>query len=302
MRAGFAEYCNELLARVRSAGWEEREQREIPYGRQWRLTRRTTESAVLNAYYGKKGFSFFAAGASAEQLSEELGVARPIATAVPQGVGLDPFGLGFPRAGGDESGKGDYFGPLVAAIYHVDESHAQELLRWGIADCKRLSDAQVERLAGKLEDTGRGAVVALAPPHYNERYAQHGNINLLLGELYAECWRDLVARQRAPTPVLLIDQFTPAKARLSKALKLGHGTRLELQTKGERDVAVAAASVLARAAFLRGLREQGVEFGAALPAGSGTPVSRAIRNFARDFGPQQLGQVAKLHFSLTPLA
>jgi ribonuclease HIII len=122
----------------------------------------------------------------------------------------------------------------------------------------------------------------------------------LLGELYAECWRDLAPRLAAPVPVVLIDQFTPAKARLAKALALPRGTRLELRTKGERDVAVAAASVLARAAFVRGLREQGQPFGTELPPGSGSPVSKAIRQFVRDFGREQLGAVAKLHFSLTP--
>ncbi|MBL8898071.1 MAG: ribonuclease HIII [Planctomycetes bacterium] len=295
----FASYCAALLERVRGAGWEEREQREIAYGRQWRLARRTTESAVLNAYHGKKGFTFVVAGPSAAQLAEDLGQALPTSDGEIR-ASVDPFELGGVRVGGDESGKGDYFGPLVAALYHVDEEHSRELVRWGIADCKQLSDPQVERLAGKLEETGRGAVVSLAPPHYNARYAATGNINVLLGELYAECWRALAPRLAAPPPIVLIDQFTPAAARLAKALALPRGTRLELRTKGERDVAVAAASVLARAAFVQGLREQGQPFGTELPAGSGGPVSRAIKEFARSFGPAALGEVAKLHFSLTP--
>jgi ribonuclease HIII len=297
----FASYCAALIERVRAAGWEEREQREIPYGRQWRLARRSTENAVLNAYHGKKGCSFVVAGPSAAHLAEDLGTELPAsgASGAPR-ASIDPFALGPTRVGGDESGKGDYFGPLVAALYHVDEAHARELVSWGIADCKQLSDPQVERLAGKLEDTGRGAVVSLAPPHYNARYAAVGNINVLLGELYAECWRALAPRFDAPPPVVLIDQFTPAAARLAKALALPRGTRLELRTKGERDVAVAAASVLARAAFVRGLREQGQPFGTDLPAGSGSPVSRAIKDFVRAFGPAPLAEVAKLHFSLTP--
>ncbi len=300
MSSTFASYCEDLLRRARDAGWEEREQREIPYGRQWRLGRGSTENAVLNAYHGKKGLSFVAAGPGGPRLAEDLGRPQAPPSAAGAAVSADPFELGANRVGGDESGKGDYFGPLVAALYHVDASHAEELLRWGIADCKQLSDAQVERLAGKLEATERGAVAILAPPRYNERYAAVGNINVLLGELYGECWRALAPRLRGPVPVLLIDQFTPAQARLAKALALPRGTRLEMRTKGERDVAVAAASVLARAAFVRGLREQGQPFGAELPAGAGAPVSRAIRAFARDFGPTQLGEVAKLHFSLTP--
>ena len=43
-----------------------------------------------------------------------------------------------PHIGTDESGKGDFFGPLVIAGVLVDEKNAQHFLNLGIKDSKKL--------------------------------------------------------------------------------------------------------------------------------------------------------------------
>ena len=47
---------------------------------------------------------------------------------------------GLARIGLDESGKGDYFGPLVVGAVYVDESTEAKLIRMGVRDSKRVAE------------------------------------------------------------------------------------------------------------------------------------------------------------------
>lgn len=309
--ADFQSYCAELLAKAKAAGFNVLAERKLDYGRQYELADGGGAKATLSCYHGKKGFSFVAGGKHGAILGEALG-GGAAAKAAPAGAQLDPFTLGFPRIGGDESGKGDFFGPLVVAAYYVEEKGAQELLNLGVADCKTLTDAAVERLAGllepgKLTKCGLGHVIALMPRDYNPRYADVGNLNLLLSQLHGECVNELMLRLdqvkkrltkrgNVGPGAVLIDQFATNTSALATALNLPPGCKLVTRTGGEADVACAAASVLARAEFLRGLRTLEAEYGQELPPGAGTPTIKAAKDFKRAFGVPELGKVAKTHF------
>lgn len=307
----FQSYCAELLNKAKAGGFSVLAERRLDYGRQFELADGGGAKATLSCYRGKKGFSFVVGGRHAAVLGEALGGGVP-AKAVPSGAQLDPFGLGFPRIGGDESGKGDFFGPLCVAAYYVEEKGARELLDMGVADCKTLPDAAVERLAGllepgKLTKCGIGHAIALMPRDYNPRYASVGNLNLLLSQLHGECVNELmlrldgikkrlVKRGAAGVAAVLIDQFATNTSSLAGALNLPAGCKLVTRTGGEADIACAAASVLARAEFLRGLRALEAEYGQELPPGAGPPTVKAAREFKRAFGAGELAKVAKTHF------
>ena len=309
--ADFPAYCAELLAKAKAAGFNVLAERKLEYGRQFELADGGGAKASLSCYHGKKGFTFVLGGKHAAILGQALGGGVP-AKAAPGGAQLDPFSLGFPRIGGDESGKGDFFGPLVVAAYYVEEKGAQALIEMGVADCKTLSDAAVERLAGllepgKLTKCGMGHVLALMPGDYNPRYADVGNLNLLLSQLHGECVNELmlkldqvkkrlVRRGNTPLSAVLIDQFATNTTALSTALNLPPGCKLITRTGGEADVACAAASVLARAEFLRALRTLGAEYGQDLAPGAGPPTIKAAREFKKAFGLAELAKVAKTHF------
>ncbi|MDA1195403.1 MAG: ribonuclease HIII, partial [Planctomycetota bacterium] len=203
---------------------------------------------------------------------------------------------GLPRIGADESGKGDWFGPLVTAAYRLEEGDVEALRALGVNDSKVLADSASARIAGQLDERGGGEVEVLMPLDYNPRYARLRNVNLLLSEMHGACIRRLHERT-GPVPVVIVDQFSPRTAVLERDAHLPAGCRLVTRTKGEADLAVAAASILARAAFVDGLRELSNEFGMTLPPGAGTPVLVAGRAFVRTFGRDALAHVAKLHFA-----
>ena len=292
----FRAYADDLVKRARAAGWEVMDEKALPYGRQYRM-QRGSAAAVLSCYHGKKGFSFVPGGKAGSELAGDLGGRAPARAGSPGSASSeDPFDLGTPRIGADESGKGDYFGPLVTAAWRLEPGEAEELRALRVTDSKALADGTIERIAGRLEDLGRGEVEVLMPREYNPRYAEIRNINTLLSAMHGACIRRLHERTGAVDAVI-VDQYTPRVDPLARAAHLPPGCRLVTRTKGEADPAVAAASILARAAFVRGLRELSGEFGMTLPPGAGSPVLKAGRAFVQTFGREALRDVAKLHFA-----
>ena len=201
----------------------------------------------------------------------------------------------------DESGKGDFFGPLVIAAAYVDEQLAPEFQRLNVRDSKTItSDRVAEQMGADLRRLlgSRCSVIAIGPRAYNRLYAGFQNVNRLLAWGHARAIENLLEVIPA-CPRALSDQFGP-KFRIESALKArGVTIKLEQRHKAESDPAVAAASVLARAGFLRGLRELGAKIGVELPKGASDRVQVAARQVIALRGPAALGDVAKLHFKTT---
>ena len=203
-----------------------------------------------------------------------------------------------PVAGSDESGKGDYFGPLVVAAVVAEPSQVDELLRAGVKDGKKLSDGAIKRAAFAVRNVCPCSVRALSPVEYNERHAEEGNVALFLSTLHAEAIAEVVSAADRCERVV-IDQFTFSE-RLETALKLqGIDLPVEIRPRAEDNPAVAAASVLARAEFLVGLSELGYEQGIELPKGASAKVEQVAREIYQAGGMEALRSVAKIHFKTT---
>lgn len=201
-------------------------------------------------------------------------------------------------AGSDESGKGDYFGSLVVAAVYVEPDQVDALAAAGTRDCKSMSENSVMRAAVAIRQICKHEVLSLSPQEYNERWAETGNVAILLSDMHAQALAAVVPD--AETPVV-IDQFT-TEGRLHKALA-DHGVENppEIRHRAEDNIAVAAASVLARAEFLIQLKELGNEYGIAnLPKGAGPAAEGCARRLFQDFGGMEvLRRLTKTHFKTT---
>lgn len=199
--------------------------------------------------------------------------------------------------GTDESGKGDYFGPLVIAgvkVYAGEEDHLRSL---GVRDSKRMADSSVLALGPQIADEFESAVVVIGPERYNDLYGTMKNLNRLLAWGHARVIENIL--EKSPSPRAVTDQFGDAKYVQSALLKKGRKITLEQRPKAESDAAVAAASVLARAEFLRRLERLSKEIGHPLPKGASMEVISAGRVLVRAHGEEILRKVAKLHFKTT---
>src|SRR5438876_9580777 len=200
--------------------------------------------------------------------------------------------------GVDESGKGDFFGPLVIAGVYVDRGIARKLLDAGVQDSKRIgSDARMRALAQIIRKTANGLVetVLIGPQKYNELYQKFGNLNKLLGWGHARVIENLLAK-KPDCSRALSDQFADAHVVEQSLLRHGRKIDIEQRTKAESDIAVAAASILAREAFIRWLERQGKELGLRLERGVSANVKEAAKKLVEMKGPQVLRGLAKVHF------
>ncbi len=206
-----------------------------------------------------------------------------------------------PHFGIDESGKGDYFGPLVIAGVFTDAVIARHLMEAGVMDSKRVtSAARIRQLAAVIRATPgcRAEVISIGPERYNALYESFGNLNRLLAWGHAKVIANLAAAV-PDCPRALSDQFARPEV-LQRALRQQHiEITLDQRTKGESDLAVAAASVIARERFVDWMDKTSEACGIRLPLGASDAVTEAARELVRQRGPEALGKAAKLHFRTT---
>jgi ribonuclease HIII len=203
-----------------------------------------------------------------------------------------------PHFGVDESGKGDFFGPLVIAGCYTDRGITRKLMEAGIQDSKKIgSDQRIRDLADIIKRT-QGAVhsvIVIGPERYNQLYGKFKNLNRLLAWGHARVIENLL-EIRPDCPRALSDQFANPALIKRALLEKGRGIQLDQRTKAESDVAVAAASILAREAFIDGLRMRGREFQQELPRGASAQVKQVARALVAKHGAEVLDRVAKTHF------
>ncbi len=200
--------------------------------------------------------------------------------------------------GVDESGKGDYFGPLVIAAVCVDEETAGMLRASGVRDSKRLSDRTILDLAQDIPGLCRTSVVAIGPAKYNELYGKFKNLNKLLGWGHARAIENLL-EAGCPATRAISDQFGDERFIKDALMRKGQTIELQQRPRAEEDVAVAAASVVARAEFVRRLDRLSQEAGLVLPKGASNLVDAAAKRLVRVKGEQALSTFAKVHFKTT---
>lgn len=288
------------------------------HGELWRYAlRRKSSDALVTMWTSGKGRITGSAPAFDEVLAllgaAQEGLANVDVAAEPKRKG--PVGASNPTdlptegpwIGTDESGKGDYFGPLVSAAVFADDDVAERLRAIGVQDSKQLSDKRVRALAPAVRETvgnGRYKVTPINPARYNKLYSEFKtegkNLNSLLAWGHTRSIEDLLGGGLRPR-YAIVDQFADARYIKERLMAEARQSNLEVFQfpKAEADLAVAAASILAREAFLDWLERTSAKLGVTLPKGASPQVVEAAKRIAASGGRQSLAEVAKLHFKTT---
>jgi ribonuclease HIII len=202
------------------------------------------------------------------------------------------------HAGMDESGKGDFFGPVIAATVVADPPAIEAWVKAGVKDSKKIADPQIIRLEKIIRET-KGAVSRTCfcgMGRYNDIMGRpHANLNKLLAWQHATALSQALGVKKVAWG--LLDQFTEQPLVQKELAKLGvGGFELRMRTKAEEDPVVAAASVIARAEYLRQMHALSLRFGGKLQKGASSLVKEQAAEIIRKFGARALGEFAKLHF------
>lgn len=294
-------YLSHLAPLLQTRGMEILLQQEIAWGLQIKV-RRGSDRATINIYYSdKKGLSRVLSAPQNSGLKQELELLL-------LGEKEENAYAGFHNwhrwIGSDECGKGDYFGPLVVSAFFVSKEQVPTLKEMGVQDSKHLNDPRIINIAKSiyLKFPNQAACIVLRPRKYNDLIAdfarQKLNLNDLLAWLHERVILELYSAHN-DSEGSVVDQFSRSqkvKNRLKKKLpKLNVIER----PSGERDIAVAAASILARYQFLeaRAVLERRHRF--SFPKGAGPSVVQAGREFLKLHPAMLLPDVAKVHFKTT---
>lgn len=198
------------------------------------------------------------------------------------------------RLGVDEAGKGDFFGPLCIASVYGQGDDIKKMAELGIKDSKNLSDAVVLKLAEQIKKQFIHEVIRISPSKYNEMYASFGNLNSLLAWGHATAI-EMVSKKSGCSNVV-VDKFAHEHVVERAVARKKLQVTLTQKVRAEEDLVVASASILARAAFLDGMRKLSLECGFELPKGASEKVKEAARRAVATFGKEVLPKICKTHF------
>jgi ribonuclease HIII len=199
-----------------------------------------------------------------------------------------------PHIGTDESGKGDFFGPLVTAGVFVNEKNRKLFEDLGIRDSKTLKDDKIIKMALEIQKNSAFSVIAISNKKYNELYNKFKNLNKLLAWSHASVIENIL--EKTDCKMALSDKFGD-ESLIKNALKTkGKQIILEQRVRGESDIAVAAASVLARATFVNKMQSMEKFYGLEFSKGCNDTVKSQAKNFISKYGKDRLNEVCKMHF------
>ncbi|MBN1915175.1 MAG: ribonuclease HIII [Parachlamydiales bacterium] len=202
-----------------------------------------------------------------------------------------------PHIGSDEAGKGDFFGPLCVAALYADSDGIKNLLQLGVQDSKRLSDSSVIKMAQSLKKSYSFSIVRLFPEKYNQLYLQFKNLNSLLSWAHTTVIEELYRKTGCKN--VLVDQFAQENLLASFIARKKIPIALQQKVRGEEDLVVAAASILARASFIDGLEQLSQQYMVPLLKGASDKVIEQGKLLVAKMGPEILEKIGKIHFKTT---
>jgi ribonuclease HIII len=252
------------------------------------------EKISLHVFFGKKGNKILLQGNKDLKLYKKVNDLifgeKFISDDKPE---LEPS---YPYIGTDESGKGDYFGPLVIAGAYLTPDSGKYLKSLGIRDSKELSDSQIKQLAAEIKIVNEIVfdVVLISPEKYNQLYEKMGNLNRLMGWAHARVIENLLGKCDASE--VISDKFGGEKIILDALQQRGRSINLTQLTKAEKFTAVAAASILAREAVNKWFNNQSKKYKLKIPKGSSSEVESTAKNILEKYGEEELNRLVKLHF------
>ncbi|MFH1196241.1 MAG: ribonuclease HIII [bacterium] len=245
----------------------------------------------IQVYFGKNGVKIVLQG------NPESKIYDSVNTLISGDMKLN-FGESDPEEpdeyiGTDESGKGDYFGPLVTSAVYINPQIKAELLKLNVRDSKELFDNQIDFIAEKMKSI-KGVVydtIVITPQKYNALYEKFGNLNKLLNWAHSKCIENIFEKTKCKS--VISDKFS--KEVLQASIKLSGKIQITQIHKAEKYTAVAAASILARSEFNKWFYIKKRE-GFDLQKGASDLVIQKAREIVKKHGQNSLLELAKLHF------
>lgn len=228
----------------------------------------------------------------AAEINNIIGINNTVQNKAEENLLIDTNGEKY--IGTDESGKGDFFGPLVIAAVQSDGVNSQKFLDLGIKDSKKLDDNRILKMAGFIKANAIHSVVVINPQKYNELYSKFNNLNKLLAWGHARAIENVL--EKSPCKYALADKFGDESLIKNALMTKGKNIELKQSVRAEADIIVAAASVLARAEFVKRMQELSNRYEINFAKGASSLVKEQAKDFIKKYSYERLNEAAKMHF------
>ncbi|CEG23192.1 Ribonuclease HIII [Planococcus massiliensis] len=267
-----------------------------------RFTAKLTDTVVTVYTSGKAMFQ----GAGAEREAVRWGEAEAAKTVAAKGDQLPPNFAKLSVLGSDETGTGDFFGPITVAACYVPADKVALAHELGVKDSKQLTDDWMRRVAPDLKAAFAHSVLTLKNEKYNRVQEQGWSQGKIKALMHNQALKHVLRKMAPEKPdAILIDQFAE-RGIYYKHIKDEKEIIQEnvlFSTKAEGlHVSVACASIIARVAFLEEMDRMSRETGIALPKGAGKIVDEAAAKILLKHGESYLKNITKAHFANTKKA
>ncbi|MFA5879269.1 MAG: ribonuclease HIII [Candidatus Margulisiibacteriota bacterium] len=271
---------------------------EINYGLQFEV-KKINQKGIIRIYESKKGVKLdFSQIKDKEFLDliinfldfNDKKIAVDLKTATKNLTLAEPLEL----IGIDESGKGDFFGPLVIAACFTNNETANILKERGVLDSKRLTEVQIIKYAKQIHDLCPYAVLVINPKKYNDLHKKYHNINEILAHSHINVLEKVMSK--VDCKIALSDQFANENLLLSKLKEKNITVNLIQRPRAENHPAVAAASILARFQFITEITKLREKYHFSFALGASDRVKNQVKTFRLEFGEAILQNVCKIHF------
>lgn len=236
-----------------------------------------------------------------------VGTSAPKKSTVKQHSYSPPANIGqLSIIGSDEVGTGDYFGPITVAAAYVESSKIPLLKEFGVRDSKNVKDPEILQIAAQLKHAVPFTLLSLDNVKYNALQSKGMSQGKIKAYLHNLALKKLIEKIKPVTAEgILIDQFAKPDVFFGylKDQEMFEAKNIYLSTGGESiHVSVAAASILARAAFVKKFDELSREAGFVIPKGAGPAVDQAAAKLIQAKGIASLNTFTKQHFANTEKA
>lgn len=266
---------------------------EAAYNYEITLSGHANEKIKVQVFFGKKGTKTVLQGNKESELYKDI-------NELIFGRELFADNTAFKEPGEyigtDESGKGDYFGPLIIAGVYADSITIPLLRKAGVKDSKELNDMAVNKISSEIKKIigNKYSIVVISPGKYNQLYNDFKNLNKLLGWAHSRVLENILEIQKSP--VAISDKFGDEKFILNSLQEKGKGTKLYQFTKAEKFTAVAAASILARNKLNEWFSNKSSEINIEIPKGASEKVESTAIKLKNLYGAEFVSKLVKLHF------
>ncbi len=212
----------------------------------------------------------------------------------------------FSVIGSDETGTGDYFGPVTVAAVFVPKEKIALLQELGIKDSKMLTDEKMLLIADDIKAICPHSILVLRNEKYNTVQQKGWSQGKIKALLHNKALLHVLNKIKPTSPdYILIDQFAERDIyyrHIQNEKEIVRDNVL-FSTKAEQlHVAVAAASILARVAFLKEMDHISKEINMTIPKGASNKVDEMAAKILLTHGEQALQNITKWHFANTEKA